>query len=151
MVWGCMTRAGLGRLIRIEGIMDRYKYVDILKSGFLGTLRDHNIQPGTFIFQQGNDSKHTSKFTKAWMQDNGLDVLPWAPQSPDMNPIEHIWNEVDRRVRKRSPLPRSAEEMWEALQEEWNAFGTEFLDKLYNSMPQRVEDLLATKGGSTRW
>lgn len=151
MVWGCMTRAGLGRLVRVKGMVNRYVYVDILKSGFLGTLSDHNILHGTYIFQQDNDSKHTSKFAKAWMQDNGLNVLPWPPQSPDMNPIEHVWNEVERRIRKRSPLPHSAEDLWEALQEEWNGFGTEFLEKLYNSMPQRIEDLLKSKGGSTRW
>ncbi|ORD98996.1 TCB2 [Hepatospora eriocheir] len=44
-----------------------------------------------FILQQDNDPKHTSNVVKDWFDEKNIDVLPWLPQSPDMNPIEHIW------------------------------------------------------------
>ena len=63
MVWGVITPRGVGRLVRIEGIMDSKKYVKILSKGLLGTLADYNIQPSEITFQQDGDRKHTSRYT----------------------------------------------------------------------------------------
>ena len=64
MMWGCMTGKGLGRITRIYGRMDAKLYVEILKDDLRGTLRDLGINKRDIYFQQDNDSKHTSKFTK---------------------------------------------------------------------------------------
>src|ERR1700761_312198 len=55
MVWGCVTRYGVGELHRIEGIMDRFVYVDILKKSLLRTLDKHNLDRRTIYFQQDGD------------------------------------------------------------------------------------------------
>lgn len=149
MVWACLTPKGPGRLHRIDGIMNAVKYTAILAESLLGTLRDHKLKRSSILFQQDNDPKHTSKLAKQWFVDNKLSVLPWPANSPDMNIIENAWDALDRRVRKRDPLPRNENELWEALQEEWEVLGKEYTDKLYRSLPRRLQKLYSARGGNT--
>ena len=72
-------------------------------------------------------------------------------QSPDINPMEHLWSELDRRVRTRKKLPSSKQELWEALEEEWDNIEPEFCQKLIDTMPRRITDVLKSKGGHTKW
>lgn len=85
MVWGCFSYYGIGKLIVIDGKMDSTKYVNILARNLRESARSMNLDD--FIFQQDNDPKHTSKLTKEYFRRNNINVFPWAPQSPDLNPI----------------------------------------------------------------
>jgi transposase len=151
MVWGCITSHGVGELHRIEGIMDRFVYVDILTKSLLGTLEKHNLDREAVYFQQDGDPKHRSAHARGFLELEGLDVLPWCPNSPDMSPIENVWNYLDRMVRSRYPLPKNLDELWLALKEEWENIPQEFINNLYRSMPNRVCDLLKAKGHHTRY
>lgn len=151
MVWGCVSWKGTGQLHRINGKMDAKQYCEILSESLLGTLSDHAIARNHFIFQQDNDPKHTSRRAKAWLKDNGILVLSWPPQSPDMNIIEQVWNMLDRKVRSRPVKPRNLDQLWAALQEEWERLDVGEIQALYKSMPRRTEALKAVKGGYTKY
>lgn len=151
MVWGCVTAWGVGRLRRVDGTMDSRQFTQILADAYLGTLQDYNISPFQVFLQQDLDSKHTSRYTRTWLEGNHVRLLPWVPQSPDMNIIEHCWDCLDRRVRARIAPPQSVEQLWTALQEEWAQIGKDYIDVLYASMPERLAELKKQHGGHTHY
>lgn len=151
MVWGCLTPYGPGRLVRIEGRMNAEKYVEVLKEGLLGTIHHYGMAPRGIVFQQDNDPKHTSRLAKAWLADEGFEILEWCSNSPDLSAIENAWDELDDRVRRRRVLPKNKEEMWQALQQEWYSLPPEYINNLYASMPRRIDAVVQAEGSSTKY
>jgi hypothetical protein len=72
--------------------------------------------------------------------DGVLHQMTWPPQSPDLNPIEMVWDELDRRVKEKQPT--SAQHMWELL-----PVGKAFLVKLVERMPMVCKAVIKAKGG----
>ncbi|GES94169.1 IS630 family transposase [Rhizophagus clarus] len=149
-VWGCFTHLGVGYLCRIVGGLNGELYRQILEEDFLQTLEYYNLNPQTIIFQQDNDPKHTAKLTQKWFVNNNIEVLFWLPQSPDFNPIEHLWNNVDQQLRNLNIEIRNKEALWECIENIWNETSLELCTKLINTMPERISDVLKAKGGYTR-
>ena len=86
-----------------------------------------------------------------WKEDNLLSCLPWPAQSPDLNPIEHLWDVLERKVRSRWPLPKNKKELVNVLQEEWSKIEPEVLENLVESIPRRVKAVIEAKGCPTRY
>ena len=151
VVWGMITRFGVGRLVRIEGTLVKELYVEILQDDLLGSFHDLGLNYRHFWFQQDNDPKHTSKLVKAWFEKKHVDLLSWPPNSPDISIIENLWDYLDCRIRARCPLPKSEEDLWVALQEEWYKIDLDYIAKLYDSLPSRIASVELAKGGNTRY
>lgn len=151
MVWGCMTYQGIGYLCKIDGGLDAKLYRRILNDEFMETLKYYKMDKKDIIFQHDNDPKHTANLTRAWIQRRRLSVLDWPAQSPDLNPIEHMWDLVDRRLRKLPELPTSRKDLWEKIQDVWNEIEAMECTKLVDTMPQRIQAVLKARGGYTRW
>ena len=78
-------------------------------------------------------------------------VLPWASQSPDLNPIEHVWGKLKDAIEARYDRPSNLDELFEFIKEEWQKLPKQFLQKLVNSMPRRIRQVIRNGGGSTTY
>ena len=151
MVWGCMGWNGVGKLTEVEGKMDAVQYCEILEDGVVESFEKLEVEEEERIFQQDNDPKHTSKKASQWFEDNNIQVLPWPAQSPDLNPIEHLWVHLKKKLREYPTSPKGAHELWERVAEEWNAITPETCQRLIESMPRRVQAVIKAKGGHTKY
>ena len=151
MIWGCMTAHGVGYMCKVDGRMDGEMYRNILEDYIFKTVEYYDMDRARFVFQQDNDPKHTCKLAKDWIKDNQVEVLDWPAQSPDLNPIEHLWWELKRRLGKYPEAPKSILELWERVEVEWEAIPREKCLELIKSMPRRVAEVLKAKGGYTKY
>ncbi|KAJ8890568.1 hypothetical protein PR048_010077 [Dryococelus australis] len=87
-----------------------------------------------------------SRDTMQWYADNNVRRLDWPAQSPDLNPIEHLWDELDRRVRARQARPKSVAQLMEWLQEEWRRIPVDVLQTLVESMPDMNKKINFARG-----
>ncbi|KAG2464976.1 TCB1 transposase, partial [Polypterus senegalus] len=148
MLWGCFSAAGTGRLVRIKGKMTAAMYRDILDENLLQSALDLRLRR-RFIFQQDNDPKHTAKISKEWLQDNSMNVLEWPSQSPDLNPIEHLWRDLKMAVHR--CFPSNLMELERCCKEEWAKLAKDRCVELVASYSKRLEAVIAAKGASTKY
>ncbi len=111
--------------------MNGAKYSDILDENLLQNAQDLRLGR-RFTFQQDNDPKHTAKITKEWLHNNSVTVLEWPSQSPDLNPIEHLWRDLKMAVHQR--LPSNLTELERIRKEEWQRIPKSRCEKLVNKI-----------------
>ena len=76
-------------------------------------------------------------------------MIPWPSQSPDLNPIEHLWAHMKRKLKNLKP--KNIRELKEMLIIIWNEITPDITAKLVDSMPRRVEAVLHAKGSNTKY
>ena len=77
----------------------------------------------------------------AWFEETELNVMTWPAQSPDLNPIENLWDELGKGLD--GYTPRNKQQLWEILKDEWNKITTDVTKKLVESMPRRLQAVIA--------
>ncbi|KAG2456023.1 TCB1 transposase, partial [Polypterus senegalus] len=142
MLWGCFSAAGTGRLVKIKRKMTAAMCRDIPDENLLQSSLDLRLGR-QFIFKQDNDPKHTAKISKEWLQDNSVNVLEWPSQSPDLNPIEHLWRDLKMAVHQR--FPSNLMELERCCKEEWAKLAKDRCAKLVASYSKRLEAVIAAK------
>lgn len=150
MVWGGICVGARTDLVVIDGgSLTAHRYItDVLEphvmpiAPFIGE---------NFIFMHDNARPHTARIVKDYLNEVGIDQMEWPSRSPDMNPIEHVWDMIGRKVRQKNPAPRNVSELKSALVEEWQNLPQELIDGVIGSMGRRSQALIRARGGNTRY
>jgi hypothetical protein len=150
-VWGAFAANGVGRLYRVNGILEKKQYNQILIHQMLPSARKlfPDIDESYWILQQDNDPKHTAKLNVDWLADNQVITFHWPSQSPDLNPIENLWSILDERCKGRTC--NTEDQLMEVLTEAWNALPDTVLTSLVDSMPNRCQEVIDSNGFATRY
>ena len=70
---------------------------------------------------QDNAPAHRAFVTRDWLRANNVQVFgPWSAKSPDMNPIENLWAQMETSLQNRQHKPRNRDELWQTVQQIWN-------------------------------
>ncbi|GFX42101.1 transposable element Tcb2 transposase [Trichonephila clavipes] len=140
MVWGAVAYNTWSPLVLIGGTMIAQQYVhDMLQPHVLPLIQR---LPGA-IFQQDNARPHASRVSQDFL--HTVTTLSWPARSPDLSPIEHIWDHLGRRV----VHPTSLNELEARLQQIWNEMTQDIIQNLYASMLDRIASCIRARGGST--
>ena len=152
MVWAAINARFRSALIVVNGNLTAQRYVDeILRPVVVPLLRRHQGPRRQLMFQHDNARPHAARLTQAFMRQERMNVLEWPPYSPDLNPIEHLWDELGRRVYKRQPPPANVADLTLALQDEWRNIPMATIARLCDSMLRRIQACDRAHGGHTRY
>ena len=130
MVWAGIHHAGRTNLHFIEGNLTGIRYRDEI----LRPLVVPCVTRNALTLQQDNARCHTARVCQTYLQQQNVNVLPWPAFSPDLSPIEHLWDVLDRRIRLRNPLPQNRVQLSQALTEEWARIPQRDIQHLISSM-----------------
>lgn len=148
MLWACFGANGIGDITIIEGTMDKYVYRDILNNHLRSSAKKIGMKRG-WTFLHDNDPKHTSNIVKSELQKMKIKVVNHPPQSPDMNPIENLWDYVDRRITIADRA--TVDTLIQAIKREWSRIPRDYCMKLIMSMPKRIDELYRFNGRATHY
>lgn len=149
LVWGGICGQVRTRMVIIQGNLTGQRYRDeILEPVVVPFIRHQNRG---VLLQHDNARPHTARVVQNYLENVDVNVLPWPAQSPDMNPIEHLWDHVDRRLRQRVPLPQNRQQLQQALFEEWDRIPNDVIRRLTTSMRRRILALIDARGAHTRY
>ncbi|GBO13574.1 hypothetical protein AVEN_195406-1 [Araneus ventricosus] len=142
MVWGSITYASRFTLIVLRGTLTGYRYVDDI-------LRPH-VGPFLYsllgaIFHQDNALPHTARVAQDFL--HNVQTLPWPDRSPDLSPIEHVWDQLKRQM----PLCHSVRDLEVDVQDLGVHLPQDNIRRLIKTMPDRVAACFAAGVGPTRY
>uniref|UniRef100_A0AAY4D9A2 Transposase n=1 Tax=Denticeps clupeoides TaxID=299321 RepID=A0AAY4D9A2_9TELE len=142
MVRSCFAASGPERLAVIDGTLNSTVYQKILKENVRPSVRQLKLKQ-SWVLQQDNDPKHTSKSTSEWLKKN--QILEWSSQSPDLNPNEMLWHDLKKAVHARKPSNKA--ELQQFCKDEWAKIPPELCKRLVASYCKRLIAVIAAKGG----
>ncbi len=146
MVWGIFSWHTLGPLVPIEHCLNATAYLSIVADH---VLYDFSVPIFWCYFQQDNAPYHKAQIISDWflVHDNEFTLLKWPPQSPDLNPIEHIWDVVEREIHIIDVQPTNLQQLCDAIMSIWTKISEECFQHLAESMSWRIKVISEGKRG----
>ena len=136
MVWAAIGIGYKSKLIFCNSNIDGYEYRRILRSSDMIKELNTLHGEGQWIFQQDGAPPHKCRMTQKFLLKHMNVVDNWPANSPDLNPIEHLWSILKRRIHKDSP--QTMEEFKKKVLEEWENIPQNIIDNLVRSFKKRL-------------
>ena len=151
MVWGCISHDCKLDLITIQGNLTGDQYIrDVLQPVVVPHFDNHPLATRP-VYMDDNARPHRSRAVTAYLQSEAVTSVPWPAMNPDLNPIEHIWDMLGRRIHAREPLVQNIRQLEAALHREWQQLTQQDIRRLTGGMWRRVEAVIQARGGYTRY
>jgi len=145
MVWAGISNRYRTPLVVIQGILNARRYIDeVLEPHMVPFMEQHQ---DLAIFQQDNARAHSARLTMNFLNENNINVMEWPAFSPDLSPIEHLWDQLGQGIQRRTPRPTTRNQLIQALQEEWNNVPQHRIQTLVSSMRRRCIACVDARGG----
>jgi transposase len=103
------------------------------------------------IFQQDNAPCHKKGEVLQFLTSTGWEILEWPPRSPDLSPIEWVWNQINMKMKAIHPRPRTRATIRDAILEIWDGLTDYARVKTVETFRQRLKECIKHKGGFTRF
>ena len=117
MVWGMISFAGIRAIVHFHSNIKSSVYKELLCQHALPYLCKGTVE--TQIFMQDNVPCYKARIVLSFLEEEGIAVMKWPPQSPDMNPIENVWKIIGEKAQNRNP--QNNDDLWGFLKEEWES------------------------------
>lgn len=152
MIWVAISKDFKSELYVLDGTLNAERYTQLLGTSLLPLCQLVNAQyPDGAIFQHDLASAHTAHLTSNWLQHHNITQLPWVSHSPDLNITENIFGMLSREVYEDCRHYTTVEELRDAILTAWHNIGQETIRKLFDSIPERIFELIEKNGGSTHY
>ena len=150
MMWGAVAYNGKMELQEVSGRMNAEGYVRMLENA---KLKDEGrrLVGSDWVFQQDNAPCHRANYTKIFFAQEGINVLDWPANSPDLNLIENVWAYLVQAVYKGGRHYSSVNMLKAAIVREWRKMPQSYVQELYKTMKNRVREVLLNRGGPTSY
>jgi transposase len=150
-VWGCFSLTCKIDLYVLDGTLTGQKYRDEILRPLVVPHFDCHPLASRPILMDDNARPHRARIAQDYLQQEAIELLPWPAMSPDMNPIEHLWDYLGRKVNARTPKCQNIQELRTALVQEWQQYPQHRLRRLIHGMRRRVQELYRKRGAYTRY
>lgn len=144
MVWGAIGYTSRSPLVRIEGTLNSGRYISgVLRPVALPFIRA--LRNATF--QQDNARPHVAGIVRTFLDTENVRLLSWPARSPDLSPIENVWSMVAERLARHHTAVTTVDELWRRVEAAWAAVPVHAIQSLFDSMPRRINAVIAARGG----
>uniref|UniRef100_A0A3B5AD51 Tc1-like transposase DDE domain-containing protein n=1 Tax=Stegastes partitus TaxID=144197 RepID=A0A3B5AD51_9TELE len=112
-VWAGITSQRKTDLVFVDGSVTARSYLrDIIEPIIIPQFRQHTPN---FLLMDDNAPPHRARIVTTRLQEVGVPHMVWPAMFPDLNPIEHVWDQLKQRLDHRTPPPRDLAELHVAL------------------------------------
>jgi hypothetical protein len=144
---GFITSQGVGECAIFNENMTGVLLKKLLDNTLLLTAQRAFKKNESWSLLHDNDKKFKSIVVTEWVHNHGVTVLEWPPYSPDLNPIEHVWADLKRRVE--AVNPKGMLQLATAMMTCWLQTSPALCKKVVDSMPKRCQACIDNKGYKT--
>ena len=145
-VWAGISHRGTTPIVIFEGIMNADLYIAILQAGLLPFIR--RTYPDSHRLMQDNDPIHTSRKVSEFFEQEGVNWWQTPPQSPDINPIENVWHELEKFIR-REVKPSNKSELIMGISRFWTTVNVNKCRKYISHLRKVIPRIIEVEGAAT--